>query len=202
MHHRFSNFWPGAHRCGGRHGRGGLMGGTMGGFAGRGDFGGHPFRSGRKLGAEDLQLLILSLLADKPAHGYEIIKSLAERSGGFYSPSPGMIYPALTYLEELGYAASEADGAKKRYSITDEGRAYLASHREAVDAIFAQLKWIGDKMEHVRRVFSGDREAESLFDDAREQLKSALMAKRGASEEEQLRIADILKRAADAIRGS
>ena len=64
--------------------------------------------SGRKLSSNDLQLLLLALLAEKPAHGYELIRALEERSGGAYAPSPGMIYPALTYLEELGHA--EADG--------------------------------------------------------------------------------------------
>jgi DNA-binding PadR family transcriptional regulator len=224
MHRHFSHFFGREHGCAGRHGHdhgvGGFMGGFMGGFRGRGDFGGHGFRSGRKLGSEDLQLLILALLADKPSHGYELIKSLEERSGGFYSPSPGMIYPALTYLEEIGYARVEADGAKKLVSITDEGKAHLASRKAAVDTIFAQLRWIGEKMQHVRRVFSGEGadnsagpDAGSIFGDshrrglspelreARTLLKAALVAKRGSSPEEQKRIATILKQAADAIAG-
>ena len=66
--------------------------------------GGRAFGMGRKLASVDLQLLILGLLAEKPRHGYEIIKALDERSKGFYVPSPGMVYPALTYLEEIGHA--------------------------------------------------------------------------------------------------
>jgi DNA-binding PadR family transcriptional regulator len=218
MHHHFAHFFGHKRGCAGRHGHERGHGGFMGGFMGRGDFGGHGFRSGRKLGSEDLQLLILALLADKPSHGYELIKSLEERSGGFYSPSPGMIYPALTYLEELGYACSEPDGAKKLFSITDEGKAYVTSRQGAVDTIFAQLRWIGEKMQHVRRVFSGEGEADdvdgrSFFGDARRddlspelreargQLKAALAGKRSAPPDEQNRVAEILKQAADAIRG-
>ena len=85
-------------------GGGGYGGGRSGGNrSGGGGFGrGGGYRTGRKLGAADLRLLILALLAERPSHGYELIKALEERSGGFYSPSPGMIYPALTYLEEIG----------------------------------------------------------------------------------------------------
>ena len=154
--------------------------------------------------------MILSLLADKPYHGYEIIKALEERSGGFYSPSPGMVYPALTYLEEIGYASVEAEGAKKLYRISDEGRAYLEQNRRTVDAIFAQLAWIGAKMEHVRRVFAGDDSRAGDADhprgwgrelyEARNELRAALAAMSEASDEEQRRAADILERAAKEIR--
>jgi DNA-binding PadR family transcriptional regulator len=197
--------------CGGRHARRHGFGGLFGEVGGRG-FGWHGFRAGRKLGGDDLQLLVLALLADKPRHGYEIMKALEERSGGFYSPSPGMVYPALTYLEEIGYASVEAEGAKKLYRITDAGRAHLEQNRRVVDAIMAQLLWVGEKMEHVRRVFAGD-EAQAAegegrsrgwsaeLDDARHALRAALAACRGASAEEQQRIAEILARAAQEIRG-
>ena len=96
----------------GRHGgpHGGFFGfghhfGEGFGPGGRGGPGG--FGPGRKLGSADLQLLLLALLAEKPSHGYELIKALEERSSGYYSPSPGMVYPALTYLEELGHASVE-----------------------------------------------------------------------------------------------
>jgi hypothetical protein len=95
------------HGCAGRHGHRRGFGTFFDGAFDRGDVRWHGFRSGRKLGGDDLQLLILALLAEKPAHGYEIIKALSERSGGFYSPSPGMVYPALTYLEEIDYASVE-----------------------------------------------------------------------------------------------
>jgi len=203
-------FWGYGRHCGGRTRREGV-GGLFGGFMGGSGLGWHGFRAGRKLGGDDLQLVILALLADKPYHGYEIIKALEERSGGFYSPSPGMIYPALTYLEELGYASIEAEGAKKLYRITDAGRAYLEQNRRVVDAIFAQLAWIGAKMEHVRRVFRGDDARSGESDDkthgwseelkqARRTLRAALASIIDASAEEQRRIADILERAAREIR--
>src|ERR1700751_2604728 len=129
MYREFECFSDRRHRCGGRPGRRPGFGGLWGMMAGRGGMGWHDLRAGRKLGADDLQLLILALLAEKPSHGYEIIKGLEERSGGFYAPSPGMVYPALTYLEELGYASVEADGAKKLYRISEEGRAYLEQNR-------------------------------------------------------------------------
>src|SRR6202158_3229989 len=75
--------------------------------------GGRGFFGGRKLGSGELQLVILALLEERPRHGYEIIKALEETSKGFYAPSPGMVYPALTYLEEVGYATVEAEGSKK-----------------------------------------------------------------------------------------
>src|SRR5262249_45028394 len=114
-----------------RHGRGFRM--FSRGFGGEDELGGRNFGMGRKLGGGDLQLLILNLLAEQPRHGYEIIKALEERSSGFYSPSPGMVYPALTYLEEIGHATAEVEGTRKRYSITDAGRAYLAENRGIVD---------------------------------------------------------------------
>jgi len=196
--------------CAGRHGRRHGLGGLFGAVAGGHGFGWHGFRAGRKLGGDDLQLLVLALLADKPYHGYEIMKALEERSGGFYSPSPGMVYPALTYLEEIGYASVEAEGAKKLYRITEAGRAHLQENRRVVDAIFAQLAWVGDKMEHVRRVFAGDdsgeREGErsrrgwsSELNAARRALRAALAATVDAPAEEQRRVAEILERAAREI---
>jgi DNA-binding PadR family transcriptional regulator len=210
--HRAREFWAYGHDCGGRHTRRHGFSGLFGGVVGGRGFGWHGFRAGRKLGADDLQLVILALLADKPYHGYEIIKALEERSGGFYSPSPGMIYPALTYLEEIGYASVEAEGAKKLYRITDEGREHLGENRRVVDAIFAQLAWIGAKMEHVRRVFAGDDARTDEGDDrprgwsaelatARRALTAALAAIIDATAEEQRRVADILERAAREIRG-
>src|SRR5882724_3046424 len=126
MHHRIHHF-IGRHHGGrgfGHFGRGFMEGGM----------GGRAFGMGRKLASSDLQLLILALLAEKPRHGYEIIKALDERSNGYYSPSPGMVYPALTYLEELGHATVAAEGAKKLYSITESGLSDLERNRAAVDA--------------------------------------------------------------------
>src|SRR5271165_2050645 len=116
-----------------------------------GGAGGRGFGMGRKLAAADLQLLILRLLADKPRHGYEIIKDLDERSRGFYVPSPGMIYPALTYLEEIGHAAVETEANRKRYYITLPGRAYLEKHRAAAESLLAQFDLVAERMDHMHR---------------------------------------------------
>jgi DNA-binding PadR family transcriptional regulator len=142
--------WMGRHRGG----RG--FGHFTAGFTGDTGFGGSGFRLGRKFAAADLQLIILALLAVQPRHGYELIKALEEHSGGFYSPSPGVIYPALTYLEEIGHATVEAEGTKKLYRITEEGIRHLAANREAADAMLDGLARIGRKMAHVRQVFTGE----------------------------------------------
>jgi DNA-binding PadR family transcriptional regulator len=190
----------------GRHGRGR----GRGGFGARG-FGGGPgfddddFRRGRKLGAEGLQLLLLQLLTEKPSHGYELIKALEERSSGYYVPSPGMVYPALTYLEELGYARVEAEGAKKLYHPTEEGRHHLAENRAHVEAILEQLERIGRKMARWRQAYAEDEEPEEEGGRevwlARRELRQALREMRGSSAEEARRVAEILRRAAAEILG-
>ena len=187
----------------------------FGGFGDREDFGMRRFRSGRKLASGDLQLLILALLAEKPRHGYEIIKAVEERSHGFYVPSPGMVYPALTFLEELGHASVEEEGAKKLYHITDSGRAFLSENQGTADAMLEQLAWFGEKMDHVRQAFAGDdADAREQGEDyrsrhrwsselwaARRELRSELAAAIGKGPEEQRRVARILKEAVQRIRG-
>jgi DNA-binding PadR family transcriptional regulator len=180
-------------------------------FADGGELGGRGFGMGRKLASVDLQLLILGLLADKPRHGYEIIKALDERSKGFYAPSPGMVYPALTYLEEIGHATVEALGARKLYHITELGREHLEEHRARTDALFAQFSRVGERMEHLRRAMrheetgedaaGDDRRGSKLLLKARRALKSALAEAWNGSSEEQERIAGILLRAAEEISG-
>ena len=172
-------------------------------FAGFGPFGGGPgrrggFGSGRKIGSGDLQLVLLALLAEKPSYGYELIKGLEERSGGFYIPSPGMIYPALTYLEELGYATVENVGSRKLYRITADGTAYLEQNRANVDAILAGIAKIGSRMDDVRRAMDGDDGPTGLHA-ARHALRNALHGKRRCSADDAKRIAEILERAAAEI---
>src|SRR5271155_5958842 len=149
MHHRLHHFF-------GRHHGGRGFGHFGKGFMEGGEIGGRAFGMGRKLASVDLQLLILGLLAEKPCYGYEIIKTLEERSKGFYIPSPGMVYPALTYLEEVGHAMVESEGTKKLYRITDAGAARLKEDAVMVEAILSQLGRIGQKMERVREVFAGE----------------------------------------------
>ena len=101
-------------------------------------------RGGRMFDQGDLKFEILQLLAEKPRHGYEIIKELEERSGGRYAPSPGTVYPTLTMLEEMGYATSATEtGGKKVYSITEDGRRYLADNRTTADDVLDRLAELG-----------------------------------------------------------
>src|SRR5215471_19962072 len=110
------------HRHGDRHARGGMFG--MGGGRFRHGSGGRGVRIGRVLDHGDLRYVLLRLIAEKPRHGYELIKAIEEKFGGMYSPSPGVIYPTLILLEELGHLRPETGGgAKKLYSITEEGTA-------------------------------------------------------------------------------
>ncbi len=88
-------------------------------------------RAGRMLAQGDLRLLALALIAQAPRHGYEIIKLVEEKTADWYSPSPGIVYPTLTYLEEAGYVTGSTEGSKKLYTITDEGRAYLDAERRS-----------------------------------------------------------------------
>src|SRR5438270_7532733 len=95
---------------------------------------------GRFFAHGDLRLVILHLIAQKPRHGYEIIKAIEEQVAGAYTPSPGVIYPTLTLLEELGYVVvSAGDGVKKLHEITTDGRAFLDANRRAVETLLARM---------------------------------------------------------------
>ncbi len=103
-------------------------------------------RAGKMLASGDVRLLALSLIEKQPRHGYDLIKAIEDMSKGFYSPSPGVVYPALTYLEEAGFTTSSTDGNKKLYTITETGRAHLDENREAVDSTLNFLSKAGSKM--------------------------------------------------------
>ncbi len=103
---------------------------------------GHRGRGGRLarlLEHGDLRMLILHLINEKPRHGYEIIKAIEDLAGGAYAPSPGVIYPTLTMLEELGQVISTAEGSRKSYAITPAGAEALAENQDAVTAILARI---------------------------------------------------------------
>ena len=104
--------------------------------------GGRRSSLGRFFAHGDLRLVILHLIAEKPRHGYEIIKAIEERVGGAYSPSPGVIYPTLTLLEELGYVtvSTTGDGARKLHEITQEGREFLDANRATLDPLLARMQ--------------------------------------------------------------
>lgn len=98
-------------------------------------------RLGRMFAHGDLHLVILHLIAEKPRHGYEIIKAIEDRVAGAYSPSPGTIYPALTLLEEQGYVAQPdpTHSGKKLYTLTTEGQVYLELNQTALNALLIRM---------------------------------------------------------------
>jgi len=114
----------------------------------------------------DLKFVVLALIAEQPRHGYEIIKEIEHRAGGAYAPSPGVIYPLLTMLEEMGFAELTAsDGAKKLYAASEQGRDELASNKRGVEALFERIASVGES-------FSSGRSPQLLR--AMENLKLAL----------------------------
>lgn len=125
------------------HGRHGGWGGWEGFRGGRG-FGGFGGDRERLFDSGELRLVILALVAEKPSYGYEIIKAIEERLSGGYAPSPGVVYPTLTLLEEEGYATvSTAEGSKKLYTVTDQGAEYLKTNQATVKAIFGRIEQAG-----------------------------------------------------------
>jgi DNA-binding PadR family transcriptional regulator len=142
-------------------------------------------------GGHDLRYVILQLISEKPSYGYEIIKSIQERLGGNYAPSPGIVYPMLTMLEEMGYASVTQEGARKLYAITEEGAKALAENKAVVDAIFT-------RMEHSRSAFESQRPQQ--IERAVENLRMALRMKMGSLTTEQLHaVTDIIDNAAKQI---
>ncbi|WP_428312060.1 PadR family transcriptional regulator [Hydrocarboniphaga sp.] len=172
LHERLHGLWSMI----GRHHRGPFGGGPFGGRDGGDDPRGRDPRHGgggrssRMFGQGDLKLLLLSLIAEQPRHGYELIRAIEDLAGGTYTPSPGAIYPTLTFLEESGYAAiHQADeSAKKQYAITDEGRRFLQQNLAEVEAVKQGLK-MSARMRAKLSVPNAIR-------DSVEQLKQALMA--------------------------
>ena len=201
---------------------------------GRGDWGGfgENFRIGRMLASGDLRLVALYFIEQQPRHGYDLIKAIEEKSAGFYSPSPGIVYPALTFLEEAGYVTSSPEGNKKLYTITDEGKAHLADNREAIEATLDFLGKAGERMKAWRESMQGegwgdrtpgdedrdhrhehgfrhdapprpDRDIRDVIpevNEARRELKAALSEAVRSGPENQRRVAEILRKAADEIR--
>ena len=113
----------------------------------------------------ELRLVLLKLIADEPRHGYELIRVIEELTGGSYVPSPGMVYPTLTLLEEMGHVAeARSESARKVFAVTPDGTAHLAEHKAEVDALFARLAELANVQERtdaapVRRAMSNLREA-------------------------------------------
>jgi DNA-binding PadR family transcriptional regulator len=156
-------------------------------------------RAGRMLAQGDLRLVALALIAQAPRHGYEIIKLVEEKTAEWYSPSPGIVYPTLTFLEEAGYVTVSSEGAKKLYTITDEGRAYLDANRDLAEVVLDRLAAIGERVNRWRRAARGEREGrrrlpplvEAAFDHLRETVAKRLQS----DAEAEAHLAEILARA-------
>jgi DNA-binding PadR family transcriptional regulator len=148
-------FERGGRGCHGRHERHGMR---HGGFGGRGGFaaGGFSMRWGgdddgrgggrgvgrgrRMFDSGELRLVLLKLIAEQPRHGYDLIREIEQRTGGAYAPSPGVIYPTITMLDDMGMIEEQkADGAKKQFAITAAGQALLTERESDVEALFARL---------------------------------------------------------------
>jgi DNA-binding PadR family transcriptional regulator len=97
-------------------------------------------RRRRVFDSGELRLVLLKLIADQPRHGYELIRAIEELTGGLYVPSPGMVYPLLTLLQDMGQIEeATSEGARKQFAVTAEGTVHLAEKRQEVEALFARL---------------------------------------------------------------
>ena len=149
-HHRNHGGHGGLHAMRGRHGGGFFSGGFADAFGdGFGEgMGGRGRGGGRRRvfdGAE-LRLVLLTLIGEQPRHGYDLIKAIEERSGGGYAPSPGVVYPTLTMLEDMGQIAEQAaEGSKRLFAITEAGKLEIGEQAEAIEALFARLEALGQE---------------------------------------------------------
>jgi len=183
----------GMRHCGGKWGGGRGWRGQFGpghGWGGR-HGGGNMMRAGRMLAQGDLRLIALALIAEQPRHGYEIIKVLEDKTAGWYSPSPGIVYPTLTYLEEAGY-------------VTDEGRAHLEENRDFVDAVLERLALIGERVARMRRRFGGDdderRGMPPLVRAAIDNLREVAVKRLDDDAEAEAKVVEVLARAAAELK--
>ncbi len=147
----FAYFENGRCRPGGDgqvHGRHAMRGGWghKRGFGGPGERGGRgEGRSRRMFDGGELRLVLLKLIADEPRHGYDLIREIERLTGGAYAPSPGIVYPTITLLDDMGLIEPrQSEGAKKAFAITDCGTAELDANRALVEALIARLTALGE----------------------------------------------------------
>jgi DNA-binding PadR family transcriptional regulator len=156
-------------------------------------------RAGRMLAQGDLRLIAIAFIAEAPRHGYEIIKLVEEKTADWYSPSPGIVYPTLTYLEEAGYVTGTTEGSKKLYTITDEGRAYLTANRHVADVVLTRLTALGERATRMRRTADGERDSRRalppLVDAALAHLRETVGKRLENDAEAEARLVEIIARA-------
>ena len=178
-----------------RHGMGGLRGRDAEDW----------MRARRTLAQGDLRLVALALIAEAPRHGYDIIEQIQEKTAGWYSPSPGIVYPTLASLQQAGYVTASTEGPKKRYLITAEGRAHVAANRDLVEAILDRLTQLGERVGRWRHSLRDDHDAgrvlpphiRAALDHLRDTVSNRLEREAGA----EARFIEILARAAAEIQG-
>jgi DNA-binding PadR family transcriptional regulator len=151
-------------------------------------------RSRRMFESGELRLVLLKLIADEPRHGYDLIRAIEDLTGGEYAPSPGVVYPTLTLLQDMGLIEeAPGEGPRKPFQATDEGRAHLAEREEEVEALFARLRDLAP---------SGENAAGPAIGRAVKNLMTALghrLKREGFDEDTFLEIAAILDEAAQKI---
>jgi DNA-binding PadR family transcriptional regulator len=129
-----------------RYGGGGLRYRETGGGGHHGHRSGRRSGGGRVLAGSELRLLLLSLIGREARHGYDLIRAIEERSGGHYAPSPGVVYPALAMLEDMGLIEKgEPDGARKSFAVTAAGEAELADKATELGAIEGRLSSLSQR---------------------------------------------------------
>jgi DNA-binding PadR family transcriptional regulator len=121
------------------------------------DFGDEGWSGGRGRGRRarrmfeggELRLVLLKLIADEPRHGYDLIRAIEDLTGGEYAPSPGIVYPTLTLLQDMGLVEEAAgEGPRKPFQITEEGKSHLAEREEEVEGLFERLRDLAPREEH------------------------------------------------------
>ena len=162
---------------------------------GQKEWGGGPRRRrGQVFESGEMKYVILRLLREKPRHGYEIIKEIEERFGGWYTPSPGTVYPTLELLADQGLVRAVETEGRKTYHITPEGEAFLDQHRDTIEEIF-------DRVRETVRDFTGGAMGE--LSQAFTRLAAAAWRdawRLGPGDPRIRSIVEILNRAADEIK--
>ena len=164
---------------------------------------GHEGWRGPRMERGDLRYVILDLLKDQPSYGYELIQALEERFHGFYSPSAGTVYPTLQWLQDLGYVSVAEQDGRKMYTITDEGRRFLAERQEKVNEVWERMGacWGGPPMhrEMHEEWRNFGREMHDLGREMRDLFKDFRCDARWASPDQIRRVRDVVARASREI---
>lgn len=151
-------------------------------------------RARRMFESGELRLVLLKLIADEPRHGYDLIRAIEDLTGGEYAPSPGVVYPTLTLLQDMGLIEEAAgEGPRKPFQVTAEGRKHLEERSEEVDALFERLSDLKPRAEHVSGPAIG-RAVKNLMT-----ALSHRVSRDGLNEELLLEIAAVLDEAAQKI---